>query len=841
MGVAASTSTSTLMDNESLLKLSGTQTVPSDDPMWEELVQFQLVLPRVCGENIRIFEVEVASICRRLAKNCMQSGNFKTLVDLLGTHVRAIVNEDSGMDGTDTEGNSGRVAGNQTKASERKAWYLHNVMLILRVFCKYVLDNEDEALVEQIFECRDLNDEHSVPTSSKTDMLEESLPSSSSNHSSIHNHRVNGLYDDRVKIQRNAKEDMCSVNRCSNNGTLALYLSHLWSVIVQVEVTGITFGVALEATTSLLVLLSHRLYHILADKHECVSQHVLMNTSIMVRSSETAKETDVQEKTDAVANDSSENGNGNKENLFTANVYDITQALLSNFMDNKLAPERPRSFLSSIWGGSGLSQTPAATTGVGGTYDVSSAFTFPFLFQESSEVPVSLGKESLLLLLTLNCKRGSAECSMGAHGAVVNENTPIQGSGNDSMNNVIYTRTSRISSAVDLSLLEKFQLIRKYKFPHALATLTNHETTTAVSSSAGRREKTLSFGRLYRTFCRLVGEEEAVAILLYILLSDNADFRAFVLSRTDLENLTIPLLQMLLNGAGSAGHRAEKDYVVLCIILIISQDASFNKFVHDMVLPDAPWFKEKVVTQISLGSLIVITIVRVMLNNLVKERDAYLQTICLAILANMSLCFTNLHIFAAQRIIRLFDIFAKKFQKIDGFHRLSVLEADFLNTKDDEGLHIESSLESDVLIYAEFLRILLEIIDNAFTYGLASNPHLIYNMLQKRDILDNFQVSSHFADIVVNIEYILDYFQAKIEALPHNSITHYDTVFQCIIETAKNFSSKMIKPLPQLTFQQAEDITTSDFFQTYVWSLVVRSAPEFWDRSRIVFFDAVRQ
>ncbi|KNC85307.1 hypothetical protein SARC_02490 [Sphaeroforma arctica JP610] len=830
MGVASSTSTSTLAENVTLLRLVGTQPVLVDDPLWDDLVQFQLVLPRVCGKNGQIFENEVKNLCMKFAQNCLESGNFRSLVELLGKYVRhistseqlvGVVSEGGGLNTTMSSASKQSKISNangkatkqlQTKENERHVWYLHNVLLILRVFCKYVLDNEEEDLVEQIFECRSV-------------------------------------------VEYNSDSKTPSAGCSKNNGTLAVYLLQLWAIIVDVEVTGLTFGIVLEATTSLLVLLSHRLYHILADKHDCVSQHVLINTSVGMGGSKevssglpAASSLRAGSVTSCILTKGTERRDSecNSTEFHGVDVYDITHALLNNFMENKSAPERPRSFLSSLWSGGSTNSAVNGDSSGQNTYDVDATLTFPFLIQESSESTVSLSKENLLLLLTLNCHRGSAESVMGVRAAVVNEDIPVDESTIASIEDqCVYARTRRISSKIDMSLLEEFKLMRKYKFPHAIATMKNNETAIAITESFATnmnwRHKAVSFARLYRSLCGRVGEEEEVAILLYILLSDNIEFRAFILSRTDLENLTIPLLKVLLSESTAIeGSNPERAYVVLCILLIISQDASYNAFVHDTVVADISWFKEKSLTDVPLGSIIVLILVRVMQDNLVKEKDAYLQTVSLAILANMSSGFKNLHVFAAQRVIRLFDILTRKFQKIDGFHRLSALEADFLNTQDEEGLQIESSLESDVLIYADFLRIMLEIIGSTFTANLSTNPHLIYNLLQKRDILDKFHVSNHFLDILVNIEALLDYFQAKIEVLPHNSITNYDTVFQCIIDSAKGFSNKLLEPLPQLSFQQAEDCTTSDFFQTYVWSLVVRSAPVFWDRSRIVFYDALK-
>lgn len=58
----------------------------------------------------------------------------------------------------------------------------------------------------------------------------------------------------------------------------------------------------------------------------------------------------------------------------------------------------------------------------------------------------------------------------------------------------------------------------------------------------------------------------------------------------------------------------------------------------------------------------------------------------------------------------------------------------------------------DVNILEEVLRMVLEIINAAFTHQLASNPHLIYSVLHKREVLDVLRRQPAFQDIVANLD-----------------------------------------------------------------------------------------
>jgi hypothetical protein len=71
-------------------------------------------------------------------------------------------------------------------------------------------------------------------------------------------------------------------------------------------------------------------------------------------------------------------------------------------------------------------------------------------------------------------------------------------------------------------------------------------------------------------------------------------------TRSDLEVLLLPLLQMLYTAAGRAPSHL---YMLLIILLILTQDASFAANVHRVQLAAVPWYRERLLTKTSLGAL----------------------------------------------------------------------------------------------------------------------------------------------------------------------------------------------------------------------------------------------
>lgn len=68
----------------------------------------------------------------------------------------------------------------------------------------------------------------------------------------------------------------------------------------------------------------------------------------------------------------------------------------------------------------------------------------------------------------------------------------------------------------------------------------------------------------------------------------------------------------------------------------------------------------------------------------------------------------------------------------------------------------QEELEQDLSILEEVLRMLLEILNATFTHQLGCNPHLIYSVLHKRDVLDTLRRQPAFQDIVANLDMVDD-------------------------------------------------------------------------------------
>lgn len=145
---------------------------------------------------------------------------------------------------------------------------------------------------------------------------------------------------------------------------------------------------------------------------------------------------------------------------------------------------------------------------------------------------------------------------------------------------------------------------------------------------------------------------------------------------------------------------------------------------------------------------------------MLKMRDKYLHTNCLAALANMSAQFRDLHPYVSQRLVSLFETLAKKYQKL-----VQQIENDKNSEKIETKVSIESAIvEQDRNVLEEVLRMVLEIFNSCLTNQLSNNPNLVYTLLYKKEIFEPFKNSNAFQDVVENISIVIDYFSQILQS-----------------------------------------------------------------------------
>jgi hypothetical protein len=269
----------------------------------------------------------------------------------------------------------------------------------------------------------------------------------------------------------------------------------------------------------------------------------------------------------------------------------------------------------------------------------------------------------------------------------------------DMTNNILWISDSPVadlSSALILLLSNNFRanlesgstrqrsLVTQNPFRSEMASLSDtrwngdlpsseHATSLFPSDSAAAISTVLSvdFESLFDSFGRIT-HTEIGALMLYTVMQSSPIFAASLMARSDLDTLVMPLLRTLYFSsklAHEASHGqvspfitlAQKDrpfraqsqlYIILILLLIFSQDPSFGRDVFRRVsIPKVAWYKERQVKDISLGSMLILVLVKAITFNLNRLQDEFLLSNCIAVLLNLSPHTVNLHSYVSSRLV----------------------------------------------------------------------------------------------------------------------------------------------------------------------------------------------
>jgi len=381
-------------------------------------------------------------------------------------------------------------------------------------------------------------------------------------------------------------------------------------------------------------------------------------------------------------------------------------------------------------------------------------------------------------------------------------------------------------------------------YRQALFSFTNSQGQAVSQPTEAVASFRLDYSRLYESLTTTLGsatDDGQTTLLLYLLLHRNSNVKEFLLSKTNVEQLALPILKILYTAQEQNSHHI---YMALIILLVLSEDDFFNSSVHDITLKNVTWYTERPLTEITLGGLLVLVVVRTIQANMARMRDKYLHTNCLACLANMSSTFKNLNAYTAQKLLGLLQSLSKKHAKLIETIRNSDYDVEKIEKSGDddlEDLEVEEMVQ-DLTVLEEVLRMILEILNSTITNSLHHNPNLVYTLLYKRETFDPFRTHPMFQDVVQNIDLVLGYFSKRLDAItntkdgPRNpSVVE---VLDCIKQGALNWPRDRLKKFPELKFKYVEEEEPEEFFVPYIWTLVFHGSRLYWDPERIQLFNA---
>lgn len=172
------------------------------------------------------------------------------------------------------------------------------------------------------------------------------------------------------------------------------------------------------------------------------------------------------------------------------------------------------------------------------------------------------------------------------------------------------------------------------------------------------------------------------------------------------------------------------------------------------------WYKERILGNIRLGSLVAIVLVKTVLYNVTHQKDLYLNNNCLAIISNMAPYYEHMHTCAAQRLVFLMHVLTNKYKRLQkrNVSRLCVSKLT---------LYTKAS-EEEMEIYLKFLQMCIESINACLTYAMKRNLRLVYELLYKRSVVGSLQRLGIAPQLVNNMEIVIQYFAQQLRMAEEN-------------------------------------------------------------------------
>lgn len=357
----------------------------------------------------------------------------------------------------------------------------------------------------------------------------------------------------------------------------------------------------------------------------------------------------------------------------------------------------------------------------------------------------------------------------------------------------------------------------------------------------------LNFEELFEAFGRVV-HTEVGALLLYTLLLSSPTFAESVAARSDLDTLVMPLLRSLYFSTTMAHvdpkskpksgnlsqlitltpdnrpFRSQSQlYVILILLLIFSQDPSFGRdsfrrvHVSTMALK---WVKERKIKEASLGSMILLVLLRAITFNLNRLQDGFLLSNCCAVLLNLSPHVTDLNDYIANRLVSVTTSCVKIYTT--------------LVAQNGGEPEVEGDLSSPLGMHGETCRALLTVIKHSIRRKcLEKNIHLVYALLlEQRDFQKAFSFAS-FGDMS-SISALIKKANSIIE--DNGAGTSADTTLSVLKTHVMELKSYLApdgfasdadsvasdaSDLGNMTFTYEEETDPETFFVPYVWDCTV--------------------
>lgn len=363
---------------------------------------------------------------------------------------------------------------------------------------------------------------------------------------------------------------------------------------------------------------------------------------------------------------------------------------------------------------------------------------------------------------------------------------------------------------------------------------------------------TTNFESLFESFGS-IAHTEIGALLLYTMYQSSPTFAASMAVRSDLDTLVVPLLRTLYFSSslryysGSTARQSSSSgtsslslsncpfrslsqlYLNLIIVLLLSQDASFGPDAfRRIIVASVPWYRERNLKEINLGSLLILTILRSISFNLNRLQDAFLLSNCCAVLMNLSPNVVELHDYAAMRLANMAISSLKNYSSR-------------VERSGDEGGHDED-LTTPLGMYGEVARTVLGLLRHCLSpKNIDKNLKLIYSLVYQQAELKAFVDKPTLASLKTELGRVNKVIQVAGKLIHENGDARTASKALMVLKLNMDKLKEASEAIQDadFTFTYEEEADPEVFFVPYIWEVVVcviTACTIEWDTGRIQVF-----
>lgn len=287
------------------------------------------------------------------------------------------------------------------------------------------------------------------------------------------------------------------------------------------------------------------------------------------------------------------------------------------------------------------------------------------------------------------------------------------------------------------------------------------------------------------------------------LMMRNPSFYNSVLSRSDPE----AFLEPLLGEVYAVTENTPRLHLILVLLMILSKDKIFIRFINkDAILSNVVWLQEYHIEKISLGSLMVLALVRLIRENLRTKKQDYVHVATISCMLNISSSLTNLHELPSMELVSLCKALFSKYSKLQG------------------------KSTSEIGLFADLLHLTIELLCKIMYSGLSSNPYLIQAVLHHSEMFTKIKHSDLVNQNVTSICDCIENCMRNIDS---------ENVLESILCTSKVYQfgecSNDILQCREFIFVEHGQ-KWEEFVVPYVWQEITKDLVAVPNISRVVLF-----